>query len=774
MENNVRHSFSAGKVFSDFLSAYKVVKNGEFFICFDGVMYPFKWNVTCGFDSPVVFFTPGRTIRGKPVPIFQRSKYFSFLEEYNCISCFDPTLFKDSEMNLAWFQGERGRFYALEIAKMWGDFVKKAKINPANILYYGTSGGGILGFYLAKITPKSTLYMSNVQTDIRDYDAKTLRKLVDISFCGDFDYVNKAGETQNRFTINGHSGAFNLVYAQNKADAFHYSNHYKKWREKTDLAFFESVKFIEYDDPVSGHGPLSAESEVEIIRGILDQKNYENVFPNVNIENVLPEKNNDVSNRSFILRHSAFPSREIVFPINWSQDPYRSKNWQHHLNSLRWLPLLEKKLQKNIIIDFYNYHLRDRKKNKYYNTRSGDHTTAIRIGVLKELEKTFIHDERVLVIISKVLEKDINLLLSDHVYQNNNHGLMADVAIIKALRSEASSNRLTLTKVYNRLGETLLKMYDDEGVCLEHSISYQEYNLEIISEIKKLLPKDNCFHGVIDNIIEKSKEILGFYLLNNGQYIPIGDSFRLPNKRILRKIYGAEDPMEALAPFSNKSGCFYSKAGYFSYRWPTNLTSFSLVSGWHSHVHKQNDELSVFLFHKGFIVFDDPGYTDFKTWDEIKEFKSERWHSSFWIENYDWSDVSDQPLGSGLKILNRNPVRVSASSSRQRHFVLSREAEVWGNKILIIDSIEGEVDPVIKARHQFLLSDVYPVIEGGAVFLISKIGNEEVVKIETAGSGDWMMEKSFRVNKDRRVVDPADLLVYISSDKETVFSVDLL
>lgn len=286
----IHHGSSSGKVFSDFLSAYKEVKCGEFFIYLNGVMYPFKWNLAGGLDLPIVFFTPGRTNRTKPVPIFQRSRYFSFLEEYNCISCFDPTLFKDSEMNLAWFQGERGRFYALEIAKMWGDFLRKIKVNPAKVLFYGTSGGGILGFYLAKFSPKSTLYMSNVQTDIRDYDVKTLKKLVNVSFSGNFDYVNNAGETHNRFTINGHSGAFNLVYAQNKVDAFHYYRHYEKWRDKTKLDFFESVKFIEYDDPVSGHGPLSAESEVKIIRGILNQTNYESVFPNPSIEYFRPKK----------------------------------------------------------------------------------------------------------------------------------------------------------------------------------------------------------------------------------------------------------------------------------------------------------------------------------------------------------------------------------------------------------------------------------------------------------------------------------------------------
>ncbi|EXJ10630.1 DUF6270 domain-containing protein [Nitrincola nitratireducens] len=275
---------NSGKVFPDLFSAYKALKIGVFFINRDGVMYPFKWDMSAGIEYPIVFFTPGRTIRGKPTPIFQRSKYFDALEGYNCVSCFDPTLFKDDEINLAWFQGEKKKFYALELAKLWQEFVIKLKINTGKILYFGTSGGGIPGFYLAKSTPNSNLFMSNVQTDVRDYDPRALIKLVQVAFGGDMKYVENASDNQNRFSINGHSGPFNLIYAQNKADVFHYERHYKRWRSETSLSFFKSVKFIEYDDPDTGHAPLDAKSEIQIIKGILENKTYDFIFPNAKIE----------------------------------------------------------------------------------------------------------------------------------------------------------------------------------------------------------------------------------------------------------------------------------------------------------------------------------------------------------------------------------------------------------------------------------------------------------------------------------------------------------
>jgi hypothetical protein len=161
------------------------------------------------------------------------------------------------------------------------------KIRCEDILYYCTSGGGIPGFFLAKKTPHSTLFMSNVQTDIREYDQRTLEKLVQVSFDGDMSYVKKARKNQNRFSINGHCGLFNIIYSQNQADTFHYERHYKRWKKETNLSFFQSVKFIEYNDVKTGHGPLDAIAEIGIIRGIVEGEEYDFLFPNVNIDEVL-------------------------------------------------------------------------------------------------------------------------------------------------------------------------------------------------------------------------------------------------------------------------------------------------------------------------------------------------------------------------------------------------------------------------------------------------------------------------------------------------------
>ncbi|HDZ49575.1 hypothetical protein LCGC14_0056310 [marine sediment metagenome] len=763
---------NAGKVFPDLLSAYRSVKVGEFFINKDGVMYPFKWDMTKGKNSPIIFFTPGRTIRGKPMPVFQRSRYFEFLKEYNCISCFDPTLFKDSEMNLAWFQGEKKRFYALEIASLWKEFVKVMNFDPTKILYYGSSGGGILGFYLAKNTPNSTLYMSNVQTDVRHYDPKTLKKLIEVSFDNDSGYVEQAGDKQNRFTINGHSGPFHLIYSQNKVDNFHYEHHYKKWRLSTELTYFKSVCFIEYEDVETGHGPLNTESEIGIIRAIIEGVDYSAFFPAHSIENIYPEKKKQ-DEKIINLKHYAYPDFELSFPINWNQDPYLSKNWKHNLNSLRWLHVFDKELKEKVIQDFYSFNIEKKIKNPYFNTRRGDHTISLRIEALIGFMEDFKELPSVLDKIEKILKNDVASLLKGDVYQINNHGLMADVAIIKAINAGVNFFPGLNDIVHDRLINTLSSMYDEEGVCLEHSISYQEYNLLILSEVKKILPAKSIALSVINRVVEKSREVLGFHLLKNKQYIPIGDSFRVPNEKILKETYGDNDSLEELLPFSSKVGTFFSKSGYFIYKSSDGLTHLSLVSGWHSHVHKQNDELSIFLYHKDHIIFDDPGYTEFRPWGEILELKSETWHSNFIVENKEWSDMVEKPSGSKIELISDSPLSVVAEHSRNKKLISSRNLIIEDNIILIKDCISGEDVSGEVTKHKFMISEVVAYINHNSVSLHSKTNDLEIAKIEAIGSGTWNIKEGKRVCSDRKVVEVCNLLVFTSFSKSKDFKVTL-
>ncbi|MCK7575314.1 MAG: hypothetical protein MZV65_05130 [Chromatiales bacterium] len=122
-----------------------------------------------------------------------------------------------------------------------------------------------------------------------------------------------------------------------------------------------------------------------------------------------------------------------------------------------------------------------------------------------------------------------------------------------------------------------------------------------------------------------------------------------------------------------------------------NKFHLSLVSGWHSHVHKQNDELSVCLYYRDHIIFDDPGYTDGKPWDEILEFKSEKWHSNFWVEGILWAAVTEEPKGSKIDCPCENPITVQAKASRQLGLELARSITLNDLEVVIDDRVLGDI-----------------------------------------------------------------------------------
>ncbi|MCK7575315.1 MAG: hypothetical protein MZV65_05135 [Chromatiales bacterium] len=136
----------------------------------------------------------------------------------------------------------------------------------------------------------------------------------------------------------------------------------------------------------------------------------------------------------------------------------------------------------------------------------------------------FREDNEFSTIVSALIRSDVDSLLRKDVYQENNHGLMSDIALMRLLNAKVLHSDLKYEMVVNRLRGTLIKMFDREGVCLEHSVSYQEYNLGILADIKKIFPKDHALGREIEKIFLKSKEILGAFLLDNGSYVPVGDS----------------------------------------------------------------------------------------------------------------------------------------------------------------------------------------------------------------------------------------------------------
>lgn len=264
------------KVFFSFEEAKRYVSNGPFFISYRNTLFPFWWNLTGSGKWTV--FTPGRFDRKKPIPAFQRSSYASDLES-NVVSVFDPLLMRSKDLALGWFMGVKNVDHGEMLASLVLNLAKEFSIDGSDLLVYASSGGGLPALRIASRFPGVTVYMTNVQTDPREYYPRFYNQMAKVSFKGlSSEEVNE--KYGHRLSSYSWDGDFNLCYAQNLTDNFHYHNHFLPYVEAHRNA--EPAKratFMTYEDELSGHGPLPRSTELAIIRGLHRRKSILPLLP---------------------------------------------------------------------------------------------------------------------------------------------------------------------------------------------------------------------------------------------------------------------------------------------------------------------------------------------------------------------------------------------------------------------------------------------------------------------------------------------------------------
>ena len=264
------------KVFNNFKDAIRHSRKGEFLIFYRGVLFPFKWDFK-GSDKTVFFF-PGRTAREKKaIPVFQRSSYFDNINA-NAVSCFDPTLFWSDSLALGWYQGRGNTFYCNLLGDLIAKVAKAFKTKNSDVFLYGTSGGGIPGFNVAKKIPKCTLYVSNIQTDASKYHYRSYKKMIQVSY-PKLSEIAILENMKDRISVDNIDGCFNLIYSQNKSDSFHYENHFKSYITSRPAAPLSDNSFLLYDDPETGHNPLPRNIEINIINCMLAGEDVKKFLP---------------------------------------------------------------------------------------------------------------------------------------------------------------------------------------------------------------------------------------------------------------------------------------------------------------------------------------------------------------------------------------------------------------------------------------------------------------------------------------------------------------
>ena len=386
--------------------------------------------------------------------------------------------------------------------------------------------------------------------------------------------------------------------------------------------------------------------------------------------------------RKITLRHEKFGNTELVLPIDWSMNPHGNKNWMHHLNSLRWLdkhhPIEE------IFIDFYTYHFVNKKRHPYFNTRAGDHTISIRLIKCCNIYGQASSSLRLL--LEKIMRFDISSLMKERVYRiGHNHGLMADVALLQATKmNKYCSGIIDTHHVQKRAKQTLSKMFFPNGLTKEHSLSYQLWNLNYANDFFKESSNVNPAE-----VIEKqeyqtfSKEFIDHFLIDSTYQFPIGDSFRKLNADLYEKVFSSK-PQTVSGTYHNDQFTSIRYQNQYS-----QMAHVTLVSGYNSHIHKQDDDLSFCLAIDGKIIIDDGGYTDTATVEQYAFLASTDAHSMLTLPGMGF--LENQGKGESRV----NPITeiagnycLSGSHQRISDTLIGREVLATPHGIIINDSVE--------------------------------------------------------------------------------------
>jgi hypothetical protein len=130
----------------------------------NGVKFEFLMNIKPNTSNLLILGSEGMDqTKARILPYFQRHSWINDFED-STIYYNDPTLYLGDHLLLGWGQGTRYRFYLQDIAAILTKLIQKIGMDPNNVLFYGSSGGGFMSLILAGYIRGSMAIVNSPQT----------------------------------------------------------------------------------------------------------------------------------------------------------------------------------------------------------------------------------------------------------------------------------------------------------------------------------------------------------------------------------------------------------------------------------------------------------------------------------------------------------------------------------------------------------------------------------------------------------------------------------
>lgn len=156
------------------------------------------------------------------LPVFTGRKVTQELDA-SVLFVSDPSL--ERGMSIGWFAGDSRRPLQTDLVRAINHV--SAQVGAEQIIFEGCSAGGFAALYYSHQLPGSLAIAMNPQTDFMKYYPRRVREYVNTCWPEGVD----GAVTADLVAAYASSFPNNVLYLQNRDDAFHIQQHYRPWGE---------------------------------------------------------------------------------------------------------------------------------------------------------------------------------------------------------------------------------------------------------------------------------------------------------------------------------------------------------------------------------------------------------------------------------------------------------------------------------------------------------------------------------------------------------------
>lgn len=334
--------------------------------------------------------------------------------------------------------------------------------------------------------------------------------------------------------------------------------------------------------------------------------------------------------------------------MDWTYDPVGSASFRARLHDLRWLDTLfyqyrergdrsALKVAKRIVVDWVkeNPFARPTTDRTWFDKVAGDRAPYIAYATRAAMCEGLLENDGLARKLLGSVQQHIRFLGDPSRYSPTNRGLFMDLGLIfsgRQMRFLPGAGKARKQGQRRFVDNVNRHVIWGEGMWLEHSTTYQFLTVDAV---ERFLEIDSRDRPGLEQLLETMRETAAWMTMPDRRWLQAGDSYQDKASRFAQGLSREQRGMHVLP----ESGLAFVR---------TKESYLSLLSGYHSDIHRHSDDLSFDLYEDGHRVVSDTGMPDKDFGTPYGFAVSGPAHSIVEVDGADFPRDAESAYGSGI------------------------------------------------------------------------------------------------------------------------------